>query len=222
MKVILFGATGMIGQGVLRECLLDSQVETVLAIGRSKVGQSNPKLRELAVADLYSLGEHAATLTGYDACLFCLGVSAAGMSEAAYRAVTHDLTVSVASTLLAVNPQMNFLYISGQGADSSEHGRTMWARVKGATENALFRMPFKGAYSFRPGGIQPMHGIQSKTTSYRVLYSLTGPLWPHLRAWFPRFVTSTETLGRAMLRVAKNGAPMQIIETVDINSLGAP
>ena len=210
MQVLLFGATGMVGQGVLRECLLDPRVEKVLSIGRSATGRQHAKFEEAHIRDFDSLD-----LSDYDACFFCLGVSSAGMSEESYRRVTYDMTLDVARKL--VSPRMTFIYVSGAGTDSTERGRTMWARVKGATENALLALPFKGAYMFRPGVIQPLHGIKSRTTSYRVLYTITRPLLPLLKRAFPRFVTTTEQIGRAMIEVAANGAPKAILETEDIN-----
>src|SRR5690349_11404400 len=146
MNVLLFGATGMVGQGVLRECLLDPDVRRVLTVGRSATGRYHEKLAELAVPDLFDLSPHEQALTGYDACFFTLGVSAVGMSEESYSHITHDLTVSIAATLARLNPGMTFVYVSGAGTDTTEHGRAMWARVKGRTENALLRMPFKRAY----------------------------------------------------------------------------
>jgi uncharacterized protein YbjT (DUF2867 family) len=219
MKVILFGASGMIGQGVLRECLLDPEITSVLCIGRSTVGQQNEKLREIICKDLYDFTPIENDLRGYDACLFCLGVSSAGMTESDYSHVTYDLTIAVAKTLVIQNPGMTFIYISGMGADSTEKGRTMWARVKGKTENALLGLPFKAAYMFRPGLIQPMHGIKSKTKSYRIMYAIMSPIVPLLTAAFPKYVTTTEKLARAMINAAKRGAPNPIIETRDINAL---
>lgn len=219
MDVIVFGATGMIGQGVLRECLLDPDVDRVLTVGRSATGQTAAKLRELVAADLFDLSAIEPDLHGFDACFFCLGVSSAGMSEDDYRRVTYDLTLSVARTLASANPGMTFMYVTGAGTDSSERGRSMWARVKGETENALLRLPFKAAYMFRPAGIVPLHGITSKTRIYRIAYTLTRPFWPLLQAAFPRYVTDTERLGRAMLKVAKQGAPKPILETRDFNAL---
>ena len=163
MKVILFGASGMVGQGVLRECLLDPDIATVLAIGRSPLGQQHEKLREIVRRDLFNYAPIEEQLRGYDACFFCLGVSSVGMTEADYRHLTYDLTIAAAQTLAKLNPNMTFIYISGASTDSTETGRTMWARVKGQTENALLRLPFKAAYMFRPGFIQPLHGIKSKT-----------------------------------------------------------
>ena len=217
MKVVLFGASGMVGQGVLRECLLDPRVERVLSVGRSTTGQQHPKLRELVHADFLDFSAIENDLAGYDACFFCLGVSSAGMSEADYRRVTYDFTLAAAQTLARLNPNMTFIYVSGAGTDSTERGRTMWARVKGATENALLRLPLK-AFMFRPALIQPMHGIRSKTTSYRVFYALTAPLLPLLKR-LPRYVTTTEQIGRAMIAIAEHGAPSPILESADINAI---
>ena len=219
MKVILFGATGMVGQGALRECLLDSQVETVLTVGRTATGQQSPKLRELVHGTLTDLAPIEDQLRGYDACFFCLGVASAGMSEADYRRVTYDLTVSVGRTLARLNPKMTFVYVSGAGTDSSEHGRSMWARVKGQTENALLRMPFKAAYMFRPGIIRPLHGIRSKTRSYRILYIVLGPFVLLAAVLAPNSITTTEKMGRAMIHAAERGAPKPLLGTRDINAL---
>lgn len=219
MKVILFGATGMVGQGVLRECLLDDGVEQVLAMGRSATGQQHAKLREAVHKDLLDYSAIEGTLSGYDACFFCLGVSSAGMSEQDYTRVTYDLTLAAARVLARLNPDMTFIYVSGTGTDSSEQGRSMWARVKGRTENALFGLPFKAKYMFRPGYIQPMHGIVSKTRLYRLGYAVMGPLYPVMKALFPKYVTTTEQVGRAMLRVAREGAPRTVLENSDINAL---
>jgi len=209
----------MVGQGVLRECLLDPDVSDVLAIGRSVTGQRHPRLHELAHPDLTDLRPLEARLTGFDACFFCLGVSSAGMKEADYRRITYDLTLAVATLLARLNPAMTFVYVTGAGTDGTGRGRTMWARVKGQTENALMRLPFKAAVMFRPAGIVPMHGITSKTPLYRAAYALTRPFWPVLEAAFPQYVTTTERIGRAMVRVAREGAPKPILETRDINAL---
>jgi uncharacterized protein YbjT (DUF2867 family) len=219
MKVILLGATGMVGRGVLRECLLDPQVDLVLSLGRHRTSQHNPKLRELVLPDLFELAPIESELQGLDACFFCLGVSSAGMREAAYRRVTYELTVRAAQTLARLNPTMTFIYVSGAGTDSSEHGRSMWARVKGATENALLHLPFKAAYMFRPGVIRPLHGIRPKSTSYRIAYTLLAPLLPLLQWALPKYVTTTQQLGRAMLHVARAGAPKCILESEDINAM---
>ena len=221
MNVVLFGATGMVGQGVLRECLLDPEVETILAVGRSPVGQAHQKLREIVHADFTSFSAIAPALAGYDACFFCLGVSSAGMREADYGRVTYDVTIAAAEILARLNPGMTFVYVSGAGTDSTESGRSMWARVKGKTENALLRLPFKAAFMFRPGAIQPLHGVKSKTKLYRALYVAFGVLLPVMKAVFPNQVTTTEVVGRAMLAVAKRGADKVLLETRDINALGA-
>jgi len=219
MRVLLFGATGMVGQGVLRECLLDQDVSQVVSVGRSATGQTHPKLREVVHADLTDVAPLEPQLSAFDACFFCLGVSSAGMTEAAYRRITFDLTLTVARTLARRNPGMTFIYVSGMGTDGSGKGRVMWARVKGETENALMRLPFAAAVMFRPAGIVPMHGITSKTRLYRVAYAVTRPLWPWLETAFPGYVTTTERIGRAMLRVAKEGAKKPVLETRDINAL---
>ncbi|MDR7868432.1 MAG: NAD(P)H-binding protein [Sporomusaceae bacterium] len=220
MKVVIFGATGMVGRGVLRECLLDSQVEAVLAVGRSATGLRNEKLQEIVHKDLQNLPAIEGSLPGYDVCFFCLGVSSVGMKEEEYRRVTYSLTLAVAQTLVKLNPNMTFIYVSGSGTDSTEQGRVMWARVKGKTENALLSMPFKAAYMFRPAYIQPRHGIVSKTKLYRVLYIGLGILDPVWKTLFPQYVTTTEILGRAMIKVAKEGAPTPIIESKDIGAFG--
>lgn len=219
MRVVIFGATGMIGQGVLRECLGDPRVTEVRAVVRSPLGTTHPKLTELLHRDLWDCAALEPRLTGLDACFYCLGVSAAGLDEAAYRRVTHDLTLALATLLLRLNPCLAFGYISGAGADSSERGRVMWARVKGVTENALLRLPFGRVHAFRPGVIQPLHGIQSRTRLYRVLYRVLGPLLPLLRRLAPDAITTTEQLGRAMLQAGLVGAPKPILEMRDINRL---
>jgi uncharacterized protein YbjT (DUF2867 family) len=219
MKVILFGATGMVGQGVLRECLLDPDVQQVLSIVRTATNQQDPKLRELVHADFFDYSGIESQLTGFDACLFSLGVSSAGMDEAKYTHLTYDLTLAAARTLAGLDPNMTFIYISGAGTDSTERGRIMWARVKGRTENDLLKLPFKSAYMFRPGFIQPLHGIRSKTRLYQALYTALSPILPLLRSAFPKYVTTTEQLGRAMLKVAKQGFPRPILESKDINAL---
>jgi uncharacterized protein YbjT (DUF2867 family) len=221
VKVILFGASGMVGQGTLRECLLDPDVERVLVIGRTSIGRTHAKLTERLVTDLFDLSALTPELSGWDACFFSLGVSAAGMTEAGYRRLTYDLTLSVATLLAKQNPNMTFVYVSGAGTDSTEKGKMMWARVKGATENALLKLPFRGAYMFRPGLIRPVHGERSKTRAYRIGYYLLAPIIPILTWLFPRAITTTERVGRAMLAVAKHGAPHPFIEQADINRIGA-
>ena len=225
MKVILFGATGMVGQGVLRECLRDDAVESVLVVGRTTVGVEHPKLREVLHADLAGAMDRPGAeseFSGYDACFFCLGVSSVGMGEEAYRRVTYDLTVTVARALSSWNPELTFVYVSGQGTDTSERGRVAWARIKGKTENDLLALEMD-AYMFRPGFIQPLHGITSRTRLYRVLYTVGAPLFPVLKRLVPDQVTTTERLGRAMIAVAGArpgvgaGAASRVLGTKEIN-----
>ncbi|HEX4817275.1 MAG TPA: NAD(P)H-binding protein [Nonomuraea sp.] len=216
MKVIIFGATGMVGRGVLRECLADGRVESVLAVGRSPTRVDHPKLRDLRHDDLLDLAPIEERLAGFDACFFCLGVSSAGMSEKDYRRITYDCTMAVARTLSRLNPGSAFVYVSGAGTDA--HGRAMWARVKGETENALLALPLE-AYMFRPGYIHPMHGVTSRTRLYRLAYMVTRPLYPVLRVMFPSAVTTTKRIGQAMITVAERGAPKRILGPADINAL---
>lgn len=217
MNAILFGASGMVGQGVLRECLLDPGVEKICSIGRSTTGQAHPKLTEIVHRDIADLTPIQDRLKAYDACFFCLGVTSVGINEAEYRHVTYDYAVGAAGTLAELNPGMTFVFISGAGTDSG--GRQMWARVKGETENALLRMPFEAAYMFRPAFIQPLHGIQSKTALYRVLYKILAPLNPLLLKFLPKYATTSEILGRAMIKAARQGAPKRVLESADINAL---
>jgi len=218
MKVLLFGATGMVGQGALRECLLDPGVESVVSVARSATGQSHPKLRELLHSDFLDFSGLESQLTGFDACFFCLGVSSAGMTEESYQRITYGFTMAAARILAKLNPAMTFIYVSGAGTDSSEHGRSMWARVKGKTENELLRLPFR-AFMLRPGLIVPLHGIKSKTKLYRVLYMLLGPVPLWLYRLFPKYVTTTERLGRVMLQIARTGYPKSVLETDDISQV---
>lgn len=216
MKVILFGATGMVGQGVLRECLLDPGVDLVETIGRTATGVTGRKVKDVVHADLFHYADIEAELSGFDACFFCLGVSAAGIPEAEYERLTYQLTIAAARALCALNPQMTFVYVSGTGTDSTEKGRIAWARVKGKTENELLRMRFKAAYMFRPGVIRPIHGEVSKTRLYRVLYSVAKPLVPLLQRLAPHYFLTTEQIGRAMINVVREGAPKRVLEISDI------
>ena len=218
MKVLVFGATGMVGQGVLLECLRDPEVELAVTIGRTATGLHNPKLSEIIHPDLRDFTTIASQLAGFNACFFCLGVSSAGMAEAAYQRITYQFTLAAAGELTRVHPGSTFIYISGAGTDSSEHGRTMWARVKGQTENALLRLPLS-AYMFRPGIIVPLDGIRSKTPAYRILYSILGPFLPLLRRVFPKAVVTTREIGQAMLIVAKHGYAKHILEVADIRAV---
>jgi uncharacterized protein YbjT (DUF2867 family) len=219
MKVIILGASGMVGGGTLRECLRDPAVERVLSLGRRPVGVGDPKLQELLMPDLFDLTKGEAQLSRYDACFFCLGVSSAGVSEADYRRVTHDLTLSVARTLLRLNPGMTFVYVSGAGTDTTEHGRSMWARVKGRTENDLLKLGFRAAYMFRPGVIRARNGIRSRSRTYRVLYAILFPIVALMGAVAPNSLTSTDRVGRAMIHVVQRGAPGPWLGTRDINRL---
>ena len=219
MKIILFGATGMIGQGALTECLEDPGISSVVAVTRRSPERSHPKLTEIIHDDFFDYSRVADRLSGFDACLFCLGVSSAGMSEERYSHITHDLTLAAAETLAKHNPDMIFCYISGAGTDGSENGRVMWARVKGRTENALLRLPFRAAYMLRPGFIQPLDGITSSTRIYNLLYTITKPLTPLLRRLAPNSFTTTSQLGKALIAVARNGYERPIIEGRDIRAL---
>jgi uncharacterized protein YbjT (DUF2867 family) len=219
VKVILFGATGMVGQGVLRECLIDPDVESVLAIGRSPTGQRHAKLREIVHDNFMDYSAIESELTGYDACFFCLGVSSVGMDAERYRHLTYDLTMAAATTLSKLNPGMVFTYVTGRSTDSTEQGPMMWARVKGKTENDLLKLPFKAAYMFRPAGIQPLHGVTSKTGWIQAIYVVTAPLLSLLARTSPKFMTTTEQVGRAMIKVARDGYPKPVLESEDINSL---
>jgi uncharacterized protein YbjT (DUF2867 family) len=219
MKVLVFGATGMVGQGVLRECLLDPDVKQVQTIGRSPTGVPHPKLREIVHRDLSHYAEIEAELSGFDACFFSLGVSSAGMKEQDYEPITYGITMAAAETLCRLNPDMKFFYVSGAHTDSTERGRSMWARVKGRTENALLRLPFAAAYMFRPGLIQPMHGERPKAAVYQAFYTIAKPLLSLLRLAFPEYVLTTEEIGQAMIIVARRGYPKHILEIRDIRSV---
>jgi uncharacterized protein YbjT (DUF2867 family) len=212
MKVLIFGATGMVGQGVLRECLAASDVTLVQTVGRSATGVTHPTLREVTRPDLSDLSPVAGELGGFDACFFCLGVSSWRMKEEDYARLTYDLTLGIAQVLAPINPGMTFVYVSGVGTDSSERGSIMWARVKGRTENALQRLGFRAVYLFRPGMIVPIHGERPKAAAYKWLFPVLGPLLPLMRRAFPNSVVTTEIIGRAMLNVARHGYPQPILE----------
>ncbi|MFI9504803.1 epimerase [Nocardia sp. NPDC052566] len=221
MKVILFGATGMIGQGVLGECLRDERVAQVLAVGRSPLGIEHPKLRELIQPDPADLSAVAGELPEFDACFFCLGVSSVGMKEEDYRRITYDLTMRVARPLAAANPELTFVFVSGQGTDGTERSRTMWRRVKGKTENDLLTLPFQ-AYMFRPGFVQPMDGVVSKTRLYRTAYAITGPLIPLFKRLAPNAFNDNREIGRAMITVAASGADTRVLTPRQIAAHAAP
>jgi uncharacterized protein YbjT (DUF2867 family) len=211
MNVVIFGASGMVGQGVLRECLLDPEIARVVTVGRSAPATNDPKLHKLVVPDLFDVSSVASQLTELDACFYCIGVTSLGLTEAEYARVTHALTLRIAQVLVRQNPQMAFVFVSGGGADSTERGRVMWARVKGKTENALLAMPFKAVTVVRPGLIVPLHGIRSRTRWYNVFYTLMRPLLPLFLRLAPGSVTTTERLGRTMIRLARGGFDRQIL-----------
>ena len=218
MKVILFGSTGMIGQGVLTECLKDNQIEKVLVVNRKSCGIKHPKLKEIIYSNFFDLSTIFNQLNGYDACFYCLGVTSAGLSEAEYHKNTFDLTTSIAQEVLTQNKEISFCYISGAGSDSTEKGKTMWARVKGKTENALLKMPFKNAYMFRPGFIQPLNGIQSRTKLYRTMYAFFKPFYFILKH-YEGMVTNTEILGKSLIFAVVYGYEKKILESKDINEI---
>lgn len=219
-NVLVFGASGMVGQGVLRECLLADDVDQVTVIGRGPIGQQHPKLRELVHKDLFDLASLGDQLAGFDAIFYCLGVSSNGMSEADYTRTTHDLTLAIARPLAERSPGAVFVFVSGNGADSSEQSRTMWARVKGKAENAVLRLPFRAVHVFRPGFIQPLHGIRSRTRAYNTLYFFLRPLVPIARLFIRKYMTTTERIGRAMLHVVRHGDERKLLESHEIEALG--
>ncbi|HXQ29001.1 MAG TPA: hypothetical protein VN848_07000 [Gemmatimonadales bacterium] len=222
MRVIIFGATGMVGRGTLIECLDNLQIDSVLVVGRRSAGVRHPKVTELLHQDFFDYSGVEHRFADCDACFFCLGVSAAGRSEALYSHLTYDLTLAAAQSMVRAAPgRLVFCYVSGEGTDSSEHGRAMWARVKGKTENALLRLPFKAAYMLRPAFIQPQRGVRSSTPLYQLLYTVLGPLYPLWRLVFPRYVTTTVSLGRALIYLATHGYEKPILHTVDINAVAA-
>lgn len=220
MNVLLFGATGMVGKGVLLECLRDTGVISIVAIGRTASGLSDPRLREIALADLTNFAGLESVFAAADACFYCLGVSSVGMSEPDYTRISYDYPLAAAEALGRAHSGATFIYVSGAGTDSSEQGRTMWARVKGRTENALLRLPLH-SFLFRPGFIQPLDGIRSRTRLYSFIYALTAPITPLAARLAPNYILTTRQIGRAMLAVARNGAPTPVLEVRDIRHLAA-
>lgn len=217
MKLVLFGATGMVGAGALREALADADVEAVLAVGRRPCGVVHAKLRELLLPDLFDLAAAEPQLVGQDACIWALGVSSVGLDEAAYAKVTEELTLLWARALLRLNPDFSFCYCSGAGAD----GRAMWARVRRRVEGGLRDLPFRHAGCVRPGFIRLAPGVRSRVRLYRALIAALGPLFPLLLRAIPSWFTTSERLGRAMLLVVKGRADRFLLESADINRLGA-
>ncbi len=215
IKAILFGATGMVGAGVLHVILDHRDVESVLVIGRRPCGVKHPKLTELLHNDFFNYSAIEEQLRGFNACYFCLGVSSVGMSEKDYTRISYDLTMSAATILSRLNPGMTFCYVSGTGTDSTGQGRIMWARVKGRTENVLMKLPFKAAYMFRPGFIRPIKGVGHA----HAISAAVGLLYPVWKIFFPQYVCTLEELGLAMLHATGQGYPKQILENMDIAHL---
>lgn len=219
MKVVIFGASGMIGTGVLLECLDSNDVESVCVVGRSGSGMQHAKLREIQHADFLDFAPIRDELRDVDACFWCLGVSSAGLSEEEYTRITYGYTKAAADLLYELNPQLAFCFVSGASTDSTEAGSTMWARVKGKAENLVLGKGFRRAVMFRPGYIHPMRGTRSKTAVYRIAYFFTVPLYPVLRRLFPKFVTTSVAIGRAMIVAARDGSEKAILDPPDINAL---
>jgi uncharacterized protein YbjT (DUF2867 family) len=215
VKVLLFGATGMVGDGVLRWLIDSPQVSRVVAVSRRPLSVQHPKLETVIEPDMFHL-QHVETLRDFDACFFCLGASSVGMSAEAYRQLTYDLTLAVARQLLPANPRMVFEYISGEGTDAN--ARQRWAQVKAETESALLKMGFRDAYALRPGLIQPMRGTASRMRSVRWLYALAAPIYPFLQKSFGRWVTSTDLLAAAMLQLAITGSEKKTLNTGELNA----
>lgn len=219
LKVAITGSTGMVGKGVLLECLDDERVGEVLVINRSSLSMEHPKLKEVLLKDFADPAPIKNELEGYDAVYFCLGVSAGGMKEVDYKHITYDYTLALANVYKEANPNGTFVYVSGTGTDSSEEGSMMWARVKGKTENDLLKMGFKQAFMFRPGVIRPLRGIASRTPLYNTAYVIIKPLWPLLTALFGNSITDTTKIGKAMINVTIKGSDKQYFENPEINKL---
>lgn len=215
IKVIITGSTGMVGEGVLFECMEHPDVEKVLMVNRRHYNLTNPKVQEVIIPDFLSLDDFAGSLTGYDACFFCAGISSRGMKEEEYNHITYDITTHFAKKLSELNHEMTFVYVSGAWTDSTEKGKVMWARVKGKTENALLRMPFKRAYNFRPGFMKPFPGQKNIQSIYKPILSL----FPILIRLFPNFVLTMREVGLAMINSVLKGYPKQILEVKDIRAL---
>jgi uncharacterized protein YbjT (DUF2867 family) len=215
VKVILTGATGMVGEGVLLECLQNPAVEHVLAVSRRSSGHTHPKLEECLVKDFRVLGSVEPRLSGYDACFYCAGVSSLGMNEAEYTSLTYDTPLAFATTLARLNPNMVLVHVSGASTDSTEQGPVMWARVKGKAENALSRLPFRAVYHFRPGLMQPVAGQRNLKRLYRVLLVF----YPVMKLFLPAL--SLHEVGRAMIHCVQSRPPKTVLEVADIQVLGA-
>lgn len=216
IKAIITGSTGMVGEGVLHECLLHPDVESVLVINRKPCGVKHEKLKEIILKDFFDLSAIENQLTGYNACYFCSGVSSVGKKEEEYKRFTYDLTLNFANTLIKIYGELsrtiNFCYVSGVGTDSTEKGRSMWARVKGKTENDLLKLPFKDAYMFRPGYIQPTKGLKNAYKAYKIF----APFYPIMKLLFSKYATTLKEVGLAMINVTLYGADKKILECKDI------
>ena len=215
IRAIITGATGMVGEGVLHECLQHPEVESILVINRKHCGVSHPKLKEIIHGDFFSLSALEPELSGYNACFFCAGVSSLGMKEPEYRRITYYLTINMARTLSRLNPDMIFCYISGAGTDSSEKGRMMWARVKGKTENDLIKLPFRGVYAFRPAFIFPTKGLANVLPYYKYVTWL----YPVVRPLFPKYFGTLKEVGRAMVNIVLFGSDKKVLELIDIRAM---
>jgi hypothetical protein len=212
IKAIITGVTGMVGEGVLHECLLHPKVESVLLINRKPCGVKHEKLNEIIHKDVLDLSAIQNELIGYNACYFCMGVSSIGKKEDEYKRITYDLTMNFANSLVKLNPEMTFCYVSGVGTDSSEKGRSMWARVKGKTENDLMKLPFKAAYMFRPGYIQPTKGLKNTYKAYKIF----APFYPLIKLLFSKYATTLKEIGLAMINVTLYGSDKKVLECKDI------
>jgi len=215
VNVIITGATGMVGEGVLHECLLHPDVDSVFVINRKSCGVNHAKLKEIIHKDFFDLTKIENQLAGYNACYFCAGVSSVGKKEDEYKRITYDLTLNFANTLLKLNSDMTFCYVSGVGTNSTEKGRSMWARVKGKTENDLLKLPFKAAYMFRPGYIQPTKGLRN---TYKV-YNVLEPFYPIIKIFLSKYATTLKEIGLAMINVTLYGSDKKILECRDIDKL---
>lgn len=219
IKAIITGSTGMVGKGILLECLENPNVESVLVINRNPIGIKHEKLKEIIHKDFYNLDSIKSKLEGYNACYFSLGISSVGMSEEDYIKITYDLTMNFAKNLLEKNKDLTFCFVSGAGTDSSEKGKIMWARVKGKAENAILKMPFKNSYAFRPAYIQPIGEVKSKTGLYNFGIQVAKHLYPILKVIFPNHTTTSQAIGKAMINVVQKGYENRVIESKDINIL---
>lgn len=219
MKIIITGASGMVGKGLLLEAIDDSDVEEILLVNRRPLNFDNPKVNELVLPDFLKISDVKEQLSGYDVCFFCAGISAVGLSEEEYTRITYDITLGFAKSLLEINPASKFLYVSGMGTDSTLQSKQMWARVKGKTENELLKLGFSDAYMMRPAFIYPERGIKSRTKLYNIGIAIFSPFYPLLKK-AKKIVTNSSTLGKVMLLLAKEGNNNKVIENLEINKIG--